>query len=301
MPDATPCAAVAAVRAEIPWRPARFFRAIPGGAPVEAHGYEWRGLALRHSGWATPRTETRWTLVHIGSGASIVRFTGDVATVFAAPGEIALCGDWTLFDLPEGWRQTDPELPAKVATILAAHPEARPDVAFAGVRITDADARAVIAAREAPPVERDVVAEAKREREAGDARFRAVLADCGSRGGDALRDYDARMRDVESGVAGARGTWQALSPAQRRTLLFLAAGRVLVRSVRIRGGYYDAVGAGGGVSSIAKAARVDTVRNLARRELVAWDGSAFDPEARAVLNERGRFVIQHGQKEASDA
>lgn len=55
-----------------------------------------------------------------------------------------------------------------------------------------------------------------------------------------------------------------------------------------------------GVDTIAKAARLDTVRNLAARELVAWDGTAFDPEARAVLSERGRFVVRHGQAEASD-
>lgn len=89
------------------WQPATFYRAVPGGTPVEEHGYEWRGLALRHAGWATPRTETRWTLIHTGSGATIMRFVGSVSVVMPVAGEIALCGDWALFDLPEGWRQTD--------------------------------------------------------------------------------------------------------------------------------------------------------------------------------------------------
>ena len=134
------------------WRPARFFRAVPGGAPLEAWGYEWRGLALRHSGWATPRTETRWTLIHLGSGGAIMRFVGDVRTVMPVASEIAECSDWTLFDLPEGWRQTDPELPAKVGAICEEHPEARPDTSFSGQEISDADARAVVEAREAANV-----------------------------------------------------------------------------------------------------------------------------------------------------
>jgi hypothetical protein len=132
----------------LPWAPARFFRAIPGGEPLEVHGYENRGLALRHSGWATPRSETQWTLVHVGSGGALMRFTGSVATVMPVASEIAECSDWTLFDLPDGWRQTDPELPAKVGAICEAHPEARPDTAFEAEVISISDARAVIEARE---------------------------------------------------------------------------------------------------------------------------------------------------------
>ena len=131
------------------WQPAMFVRAVPGGIPAVDCGYECRGLVLRHSGWATPRSETRWGLYHAGSGAGIARFTGSVATVFPVALEIALCSDWTLFDLPEGWRQTDPDLPAKVGAIMEAHPEARPDTSFTAPRITDDEARAVMAAREA--------------------------------------------------------------------------------------------------------------------------------------------------------
>ena len=130
------------------WAPATFFRAMPGAAPVEAYGYEHRGLALRHSGWETPRTKTRWSLIHLGSGGTIMRMTGSVATVMPVAKEIAECGDWRLFDLPEGWRQTDPELPAKVGAICLAHPEVFPDTASAADAISDDDARAVINARE---------------------------------------------------------------------------------------------------------------------------------------------------------
>lgn len=128
------------------WAPAQFYRAVHGGNPVENWGYEWKGLVLRHSGWATPRTKTRWSLIHIGSGGTIMRFTGNVSTIFPVAGEIAECGDFTLFDLPDGWRQTDPDLPAKIGAICASHPEAFPDTSFGTVMSND-DARAVIDAR----------------------------------------------------------------------------------------------------------------------------------------------------------
>ena len=132
---------------EIRWTPAKFYQSTAAG-PAERDGYQWRGLALRHHGWGVPRARTRWSLVHLGSGGTILRFTGDVATVFPVAGEIAECGDFTLFDLPEGWRQTDPDLPRKIAAICDAHPEARPDTKIEGSGISDDGARAVIAARE---------------------------------------------------------------------------------------------------------------------------------------------------------
>ena len=127
-------------------------------------------------------------------------------------------------------------------------------------------------------------------------RFRSGLADSGPRGIPALRGFDAAMRDHDSGVMGARNCWHSLSAAQRRVCLFLAPGRVLLRSLRRRN-YYDAHG---GPHAISMAARLDTVRHLARRELVAWDGTARDPEARAVATERMAFVVKHGQMGADD-
>lgn len=135
-----------------PWQPTRFFLAIPGRGATEAWGYEHQGLALRHSGWAEPRTNTKWSLVHIGSGGTIMRLVGSVSMVMPVASEIAECSDWTLFDLPEGWRQTDPDLPAKVGAICEAHPEVKPDTSFAATEISDTDARAVIDAREAASV-----------------------------------------------------------------------------------------------------------------------------------------------------
>ena len=90
------------------WRPAQFYHAMPGADPAKVWGYEWRGLALRHAGWAEPRSATRWTLLHIGSGTEIMRLTGSVATVMPVAGEVAECSDWTLFDWRYGSCQTQP-------------------------------------------------------------------------------------------------------------------------------------------------------------------------------------------------
>ncbi len=101
--------------------------------------------------------------------------------------------------------------------------------------------------------------------------------------------------ELEARESLCRETWIVLTPAQHRAVLFLRPGRVLVRC-RWSRNYYDAVGE---PYAIAKAARLDTVRVLAARRLVGWDGGATDPERRAVATERVRFVIQHGRTEAA--
>lgn len=109
------------------WQPGTFL--VPGGfgeAPARCHGYTWRGLALHHSGWVTPRIRTEWTLTHIGSGLPLFRMIGNLRTVMPVASEVAECSDFTLFDLPLGWMQTDPDLRAKVLAIMNAHPEVKP-------------------------------------------------------------------------------------------------------------------------------------------------------------------------------
>ena len=110
-------------------------------------------------------------------------------------------------------------------------------------------------------------------------------------GPEALARHDARLRDLDLGITGARGTWHALSAAQRRVLELMMDGRTLVRAPASRTRY----GMIGMPHAIRDVCGLPTVRNLAARELLAWDGGAFDPEARAVLTERGRFVFRHGR------
>ena len=127
------------------WNPQSVIIASPSG-PYKVEAYVHRGLALRHHGWATPRSQTLWSLVHIGSGATVVLMRGSVTTVMPVGFAIAECGDWTLFDLPTGWRQTDPELFDRVGVILIAHPEVFPH--FPETDVTEEEARAAIEMRE---------------------------------------------------------------------------------------------------------------------------------------------------------
>lgn len=135
------------------WEWGSFRLAMVGAVPVERHGYLYGGLALMHEGLSWLPSETRWTLVHVGSGLGICTFIGSVETVFPVGTAIARCSDWTLFDMPSGWKQTDPELPQKVVALLTANPQARPNQWTTGYRADpgperDAAARAVIEARE---------------------------------------------------------------------------------------------------------------------------------------------------------
>lgn len=111
---------------------------------------------------------------------------------------------------------------------------------------------------------------------------------------DLAAEYAAKMRELDTGVLRARNVWQALSPAQRRVMEIMEPGRTLRRRDRLSS-RYDAYGNPHAESNVCG---VRTVRNLAARELVAWEGGAFAPEARAVLTEHGRFVLRHGREGA---
>ena len=132
-----------------PWVPGEYFISSANG-PEKVSGYLWRGLCLGRHGWGIPRSKRRWTLTHFGSGGCVTQFIGDDETVFPVASEIAKCSDWTLFDLVNGWKQTDPDLPAKVEAILRAHPETQPGISEACEFQTDEESRAVILARENP-------------------------------------------------------------------------------------------------------------------------------------------------------
>lgn len=108
---------------------------------------------------------------------------------------------------------------------------------------------------------------------------------------DVLADFDANMRDLKSGVQGARSAWHSISAAQRRVLLIMETGRCLVRPPHSRTRCY-AIGAPHALRDVCSIA---TARALCARALIACDGTVFDPEAKFVLTERGRFVLAHGR------
>lgn len=100
-------------------------------------------------------------------------------------------------------------------------------------------------------------------------------------GDEAADRHLAKMREIDTGIYGARNAWASLSPAQRRVLT-MAADHPQVK----RGWPHVAIA---------------TLRNLCARDLLAWDGGAFDPEAAAVITERGRFVLRVAPQPAGGA
>lgn len=136
-----------------------------------------------------------------------------------------------------------------------------------------------------------------RESEASSEKVRAMLREQGRE--DLLADFDQKMRDIRTGVDGARGCWHALSGKQRFVLRHMAAGRYVAKSVSKPQNFHayrngtEALSGQPGV--IRNVCRLPTMRNLSARELVHVDGGAMDPEAKFVITERGRFVLKHGQ------
>jgi hypothetical protein len=133
--------------------------------------------------------------------------------------------------------------------------------------------------------ERFLQRQEERERDTNQ-RVLAMLRDEGRP--DLADDLTQRLRDIDSGVHGARSTWHSISDAQRRVLLLLGSGPASLRRV---GRTYDVVSP---LGSRAIGIRLATARNLAARDLLEWTGGAFDPEASGVITEHARFVLKHG-------
>jgi hypothetical protein len=105
-----------------------------------------------------------------------------------------------------------------------------------------------------------------------------------------LARFDAKMRDVRSGVAHARMLWHSISDAQRRVLSDMERTRGhLWQNPNNPHAYFLRLEMG----AVCRIGR-PTVRALAARELLAWEGGAFTPEAKAVITERGLFLVKHG-------
>jgi hypothetical protein len=124
-------------------------------------------------------------------------------------------------------------------------------------------------------------------------RVRQMLFDAGRP--DLVADLDAKLKDIRTGIDGARRTWHSISPAQRRILTTLATGRSLRRSPGSRT-RYDAYGEPHAIRNVCG---LPTVRNLCQRELLHVNGGALDPEREIILTERGRFVLARGSTQTA--
>jgi hypothetical protein len=107
---------------------------------------------------------------------------------------------------------------------------------------------------------------------------------------DLVVGFDRKMHEIDTGIEGARRTWESISDAQRSVLRDMAEyGGHLWQDPNNLNRFHLRV-ALGAVIRVRRA----TVRALASRELLAWEGGAFAPEAKAMLTERGLFVLRHG-------
>lgn len=131
------------------------------------------------------------------------------------------------------------------------------------------------------------------EAELGRIRTRQVILESGHP--DAARivaDFDQNCRDLDNGTMGARNAWNSISSAQKRVLTDMHFRRFALVARIGNTAIYDAVS---DCVLIYDICRIKTVRALAARDLLDWDGGAFTPEARAILSDRARFVIAHGR------
>ena len=131
------------------WQPASFMLATNALVPTEVAGYVYRGLGIHMAIGPSPkgRRPPKWRLTHLSTGHAIAQISGFVADALPIASRIAECGDWSFGDL-DGWRNMDPELPAKVAAIAKAEP--RCEFRRGGGRLR-AVAQSIAFAREALP------------------------------------------------------------------------------------------------------------------------------------------------------
>lgn len=107
---------------------------------------------------------------------------------------------------------------------------------------------------------------------------------------DILDEYDARMKKIHNGTDRAESLWHSISEAQRRTLKLLGEPQAKLYQYPTNEKQFCLRLKTGLVCKV----RRSTVRSLADRELLDWEGGAFTPEAKATLSERGRFILKYG-------
>lgn len=106
------------------WTYSQFLRAGADGAR-KVYGYAHKGLGMQFVWDGSPkgRRPPTWCLYHLNSGHRICLIHGKSETAFPIALEIAELTDWD-FDGLDGWRNREPELPAKVAAVAQKYPKA---------------------------------------------------------------------------------------------------------------------------------------------------------------------------------
>lgn len=135
------------------WQPGSYEVAAPLGQIETVNGFTCRGLGLHRASLAraryvrkdgTRKTYETWVVTHLNTGHAVRGFVDTPAAhAFVLASDLADLADWT-FDGLQGWQNTDPELPDKLAAWHARHSlGARPG----GLGANDDIARAIGAKR----------------------------------------------------------------------------------------------------------------------------------------------------------
>lgn len=112
---------------------------------------------------------------------------------------------------------------------------------------------------------------------------------------DLIDELDRNLKDVRTGVAGARATWAALSLAQKRALAIAGEGN---RKFYRAPGSRMWMNAYGEPEAVDKAATIKGMEALVRRGLMDWHANATTVSNFAAITERGKFVLKNGERHA---
>lgn len=132
----------------------------------------------------------------------------------------------------------------------------------------------------------DLLLHLERESERGTQSVRQVLLERGRP--DLLKEFDSRMKDIRLGLYSARNCWHSISVAQRRVLINMRdRGGGVWRDQTGRPRFYHRIN-----NNMILHYRTPTIHKLIAHNLLAWD--ANEGHDKAILTERGQFVLKHG-------
>ena len=113
---------------------------------------------------------------------------------------------------------------------------------------------------------------------------------------EALADYDKNMWDIETGVMGARATWNALSKTQRKVMVDLENKGVLHRIEKIGADIWACCVPRQDLQFVLGVCKLPTVKNLLARQLLDCQGGPADPLRILHLSAHGEFVLKRGRE-----
>lgn len=105
------------------WKPGTILMGHTEGRIEEKQGLIFAGLGLFMVCEADDDDPPCWSVTHLKTGSKVVILLAERDHAIELASEIAAITDWT-FETIEGWRNTTPDLPARINAIADREPEA---------------------------------------------------------------------------------------------------------------------------------------------------------------------------------